>query len=364
MKKVEMKLPFLILSLMATLASCNGKESALKFNDGSASPESPTPKPIVVGPNDQVTYKIVKEAVIDNKCIRCHNAKRAKGRVDLSTYKATLSSAGKHGKVVVVNDSNSSTFYQAVAVGEMPPLVNLTQDEINLIKKWIDTGAKEGGQTTGTPATPVVDFKTLDVDYVNLKKYVLDDNCISCHNAKRAKGGVDLSSYKTMFGDDDYGKIVDPGKPDNSDLYYDISNGDMPPRGDTLTKEEIDYVKRWIEQGAIEKKVKKVNKGVLQLKASLPQTPATYTNVLNLILNDRCVRCHNSRRNKGGVDLSTYQSVFGTSRHGNPVTVKGNPNASGIYVAVFNGDMPPRGDLLTQEEIDFIKRWIQEGAVQ
>lgn len=91
---------------------------------------------------------------------------------------------------------------------------------------------------------------------------------------------------------------------------------------------------------------------------------ATYENVSKLIFKDKCIGCHKQGRAKGGVDLSEYEKVFDWSDYFQPIVTKGDPDQSGVYTEVARGAMPPprRAEALSQEETEFIKRWILEGA--
>ncbi len=95
---------------------------------------------------------------------------------------------------------------------------------------------------------------------------------------------------------------------------------------------------------------------------SLENEPATFEKVTEYIFKDKCIRCHRKDRAKLGVDLSEYEKVFGYSDYFQPIVTKGDPDQSGVYTEVARGAMPPK-EPLTPEEVAFIKRWIEEGAL-
>jgi mono/diheme cytochrome c family protein len=83
---------------------------------------------------------------------------------------------------------------------------------------------------------------------------ILDKSCGACHGdgkrlARRAL--ISRTGYKTLV--DEQHKVV-PGKPDESELYLRMTNGQRPmPPGNfepKPTAEEIALIKTWIEQGA------------------------------------------------------------------------------------------------------------------
>ncbi len=87
--------------------------------------------------------------VLEQNCVKCHSGEGAQGKLDVRT-RASLLRGGSKGPAVIPGDSSNSPLYQRVARGEMPlggkPL---SEAERDLIKQWIDQGAKaESPDTT------------------------------------------------------------------------------------------------------------------------------------------------------------------------------------------------------------------------
>src|SRR4029453_19137135 len=62
---------------------------------------------------------------------------------------------------------------------------------------------------------------------------LLQANCFSCHNPEKHRGGLDLTSREALMEGGDEGKVVVPGKPDESLLFRALgSEADphMPPK--------------------------------------------------------------------------------------------------------------------------------------
>lgn len=97
------------------------------------------------------------------------------------------------------------------------------------------------------------------------------------------------------------------------------------------------------------------------LPIDLSEEDATFKRVTELILKDKCLRCHREGRSRGGVNLSQYDAIFGWSDYFQPITTPNEPENSGIYTEVAKGSMPPKNPL-SPEEIAYIKRWIEAGA--
>ncbi len=81
--------------------------------------------------------------IFQNTCIKCHGGSDGtKGDLSLKTYDDMMK-GGKDGQVVNPGDSKNSMLWQMVDNGKMPRRQpKLPQDQIDLIAKWIDEGAK------------------------------------------------------------------------------------------------------------------------------------------------------------------------------------------------------------------------------
>ncbi len=87
------------------------------------------------------------------------------------------------------------------------------------------------------------------VDFVRDIQPIFSASCDSCHGAKRQMGNLRLDSKQVALA-----KVIIPGKAGESPLYQRIAGiGDqarMPMGGDPLKKEQIDLIRRWIDEGA------------------------------------------------------------------------------------------------------------------
>ncbi len=86
-----------------------------------------------------------------------------------------------------------------------------------------------------------------------------------------------------------------------------------------------------------------------------------YETEIQPIFDNNCGNCHLGN-SSGGLNLSSYANLMS-----NDVVVPGNHQASTLYDRITRpessqGDMPPSGSL-SQNEIDLIAQWIDEGAL-
>ena len=87
---------------------------------------------------------------------------------------------------------------------------------------------------------------------------VFKQHCVKCHGKDKPKGKFRLDAFAELQKGADGEPVIAAKKPDESSLYklaiLPVGNDDrMPKNGDGLSKPVTDLVRRWIEQGALEK---------------------------------------------------------------------------------------------------------------
>ena len=92
-------------------------------------------------------FKQVISPIIDTKCVKCHNMSKSKGGLMLASSFDILK-GGENGQIFTANNSAESKLYYYLNLPlddkmHMPPDGNsqLNDNEKNLIKMWIDSGA-------------------------------------------------------------------------------------------------------------------------------------------------------------------------------------------------------------------------------
>ncbi len=100
-----------------------------------------------------------------------------------------------------------------------------------------------------------VDAADRTIDFVTDVEPILHEHCYRCHGEVQDKGGLRLSRRAAAFGvADSEEPIILAGKPDQSLLIVRIIDSDagdlMPSDGDPLSKEDVETLKLWIQQGA------------------------------------------------------------------------------------------------------------------
>jgi hypothetical protein len=85
---------------------------------------------------------------------------------------------------------------------------------------------------------------------------ILQKACFECHGPHKQRGGLRLDGRAHAIKGGDSGPALTPGKADQSELVRRImlpkgAEGVMPDRGETLTKAQIDILRRWVNEGAV-----------------------------------------------------------------------------------------------------------------
>jgi uncharacterized membrane protein len=82
---------------------------------------------------------------------------------------------------------------------------------------------------------------------------ILNQNCIICHKGKAAPLGLQLDTYEHVMEGSRNGKVIVPGKPEESELVRRIkglSEPAMPFMQAALPGNKIETIMAWIQQGA------------------------------------------------------------------------------------------------------------------
>lgn len=197
---------------------------------------------------EEISFKKSIEPLLKEKCWRCHGASVQKGELALHTPEL-IEKGSESGPVVLAGNAEGSRLYEAVKHGEMPPdnQGTLTDDETDLIKRWIDGGASFG------EAVKKAEREVTQHDVVP----ILLLRCTVCHGRHVQEGGLDLRTRESMLKGGKSGPAFVVGKPDESLMVTRVRAEEMPPHAkltDVSVKpmdpEELKTLSKWIAAGA------------------------------------------------------------------------------------------------------------------
>ena len=178
----------------------------------------------------------------------CHDATTRKDKYVLDSYDNLFREDGKYeDDNIKPGDPNKSRLYQVLFENgndKMPPPGNtdLTDDQKNLIARWIIEGAKN---TTGCNTS--CDSNIVVVSYSMHIQPILQNQCTGCHSGAAPPINIDLTTYAKVQPFTTNGI--------NSLLYGVIAHrpGFNPmPKGSltTISVCEIVLVRKWVQAGA------------------------------------------------------------------------------------------------------------------
>ena len=181
---------------------------------------------------------------------------------------------------------------------------------------------------------------------------ILKSKCVMCHGAT-ALGKLDVRTPEAILKGGAAGAVIVPGASDKSLLLEKLVTGQMPPGKIKLSDTEIDIIRRWVDRG---------------ITAPTPVAEVPKEREVLAILQVRCMVCHGSLKQQGGLDLRTNASRIKGGKSGTAL-VPGKPDASPMYARIVKGQMPPASmakdlavELPTDAETETIKAWIAAGA--
>jgi len=118
-----------------------------------------------------------------------------------------------------------------------------------VLRKWIEQGAD-------WPESITLE-KSRRVDFATDIQPILELNCVACHRDGHDKGKLRLDERDLAFKGGDSGAGIVAFRPKESRVYTSttVSPDDdalMPPakKGGPLSKDKIEMLAKWIEQGA------------------------------------------------------------------------------------------------------------------
>ncbi|MCC6371250.1 MAG: hypothetical protein IT236_09620 [Bacteroidia bacterium] len=197
-----------------------------------------TPTPVLpCDPNKTYFQRDVLPIVISN-CAKsgCHDAASAKEGLVLNSYSGVM-------KIVKAGSPSGSELIKVITTTSskdlMPPLPNtpLTQQQKDLISKWISEGALN--QTcladTGSCASTTVSFASNITPIINT-------NCVGCHGGTNISGNINLSNYAGIQSAAASGKLYNAVAQNGAAIS-------MPPSS-KLSACDIKKIKTWVDDGS------------------------------------------------------------------------------------------------------------------
>lgn len=113
------------------------------------------------------------------------------------------------------------------------------------------TTTKAPGRASASPPIPSGPSQNTpqiqQVSFASLQQNIFNPNCVVCHNGSFRSGGVSLASHAEVNASG----ILTSGNANGSPLFQQVNLGFMPKGRSKLQQADIDSIKNWINQGAL-----------------------------------------------------------------------------------------------------------------
>ncbi|MEQ8532964.1 MAG: DUF1549 domain-containing protein, partial [Imperialibacter sp.] len=97
-----------------------------------------------------------------------------------------------------------------------------------------------------------------------------------------------------------------------------------------------------------------------------PRKKVDFSTEVKPILNQHCITCHGGVKKNGGFSVLFREEALGDTKSGKPAIIPGHADESELMRRLLANDpevkMPYKKKPLSDEEIDILRRWIDEGA--
>lgn len=165
--------------------------------------------------------------LINSKCAQsgCHSNVNPQEGVQLDNYQSIINTGD-----ITPGNPTKSDLYKEIVNNKMPPGNPLTQAERNIIKKWIEQGAKNNRCNSGCDETKFA--------YQADIKSIIDKNCIACHST----GNVLLTSHANVSALANNGRLMGA-------LRHQGTYRKMPSDNIFLSDCDLNKIQKWIDNG-------------------------------------------------------------------------------------------------------------------
>lgn len=200
--------------------------------------------------------------ILAEKCISCHD-NDAKGGLRLNTF-AGLEKGGANGALLVIGQPQQSHLIARLTTPNaqlrMPKGADpLPAEDIKKIADWIAAGAKfdatDKNAALGRLEKPKEAIQVAKPTGNERVSFIRDlapgfvITCQRCHNANNRSGGLSMVTFEKLMQGGDSGKVLIPGKLEESKLWKFIDEGEMPRGQARITRPWYNNLKIWIEEG-------------------------------------------------------------------------------------------------------------------
>ncbi len=216
------------------------------------------------------------------------------------------------------------------------------------------------------------------VSFVKQVLPVLNTRCGNCH-IRNARGMFSMATYESLMRGPPAGKVIFPGDLKGSDLIVKVEGREMPPNGAGIPAEDLDTLKKWVEQGAkfdgpnptaqvstlLTGQPMPATAPTLKVEQATGKETISFAKDIAPVLAANCTGCHGTQNPRNNLSLATFENLLRGGDRGEPL-LPGKP-ADSLIVKKLKGTadgarMPQNQPPLEGDVIAKFEKWIEEGA--
>lgn len=165
----------------------------------------------------------------------CHDSETAEDGVILVDYVSVMATAE-----IKAGNPGDSELYEVIIENDMdermppPPANQLNVSQKEMIKKWIEQGAKNNSCDEGCDTTNVTFSESIGP--------TLNESCVGCHSGSNPGGNIYITDFNSVVALANNGSLMGV-------INHETNYSPMPKNGSKLSDCKIAEIKIWIEDG-------------------------------------------------------------------------------------------------------------------
>ncbi len=181
-------------------------------------------------PNPCFTGEVLPIFISNCGMTGCHNSNERAAGLNLTSYSSIMEG-------IKPGYPQFSEIYKVIKGSHpsMPPQNPLNKEQVQTIRAWIESGAKNTNNCSNN-------CDTNSVSRLKNITPILNKWCVGCHNSSNALGGVNLSTYSSIV-------LSIPNNKFMGSINHESGISPMPKNGNKLSDCEIKTIQIWINAG-------------------------------------------------------------------------------------------------------------------
>jgi len=207
------------------------------------------------------------------------------------------------------------------------------------------------------------------IDFARDIAPIFQKSCLPCHSGEKPQAGLRLATEAQVLKGGQSGKAIVPGDSAKSLLVKRlIGEGEearMPMGANPLPAAQIKLIRAWIDHNSFAAAESAPPAQITPVSSHIEQSSSgLFVSSIRPILAARCYTCHGPEVQQNGLRLDSLAAVLKGSDNGR-VVIPGDSGKSPLIRRLLAQDrpqMPYGAPPLNAEDVELIRKWIDQGA--